>query len=174
MDKVMKQYKEYIIAMVLAGLLTLIWSCDNTGKGDLQEDVTQAYENAINNHQSYVKAQDSLVATLAEWEKEHDVFTDDYQPSDSLEQEHQMLKDDYKRLVSRHQQFILEHEEFVARIESMKAMVNDQTEKLKNGISEVYASIEDYLQKHKKMMQEYEEIEKKHNDFLFGQRVDVH
>lgn len=169
----MKEYKEYIIAIIIAGI-TLIWSCDTTNKESLKEDISQAYENALNNHQSYVIAQDSLVATMAEWEKEHEIFTDDYQPSDTLEQEHQMLKKDYAQLVSSHEQFINDHEEFVARIESMKAEVGDQAEKLKNEIKEVYANIEDYLARHKEMMQRYKEIEEKHNDYLYGQRVDLH
>lgn len=170
----MKEYKEYIIAIITAGILTLIWSCNTTNQEGLQEDISQAYENALNNHQSYVKAQDSLVATMAEWEKEHEIFTDDYQPSDTLEQEHLMLKEDYAQLVSNHEQFIKDHEEFVARIESMKAEVGEQAEKLKNEIKDVYASIEDYLTRHKEMMRQYEEIEQKHNDFLYGQRVDLH
>lgn len=171
----MKHYREYIIAILLAGMLTLIWSCDNTrDKEELSEDISQAYENALNNHQSYVKAQDSLEASMAEWEKEHDVFTDDYQPSDSLEEEHQMLKEDYQELVNQHEQFIDEHEQFVARIESMKSEVSEQAEKIKGEISDIYASIEQYLSEHKQMMLEYEEMEKKHDDFLYGQRVDLH
>ncbi|MFW5759506.1 MAG: hypothetical protein ACOCXH_00835 [Cyclobacteriaceae bacterium] len=171
----MKEYKNYIVAIIIAGILTLIWRCNGANKQEeFNENISQAYENAFNKHQSYLKAQDSLTASIEIWEKEHEVFIDDYQPADTLEEEHQMLQEDFKQLVSQHEEFVNEHEEFLARIDSLKREVQEQAEKVEGEDEKVYVKIEEYLQEHKEMMEEYRQIKKKHDDYLYGHRVDLH
>jgi chromosome segregation ATPase len=171
----MKNNTSYIFAIILAIIISLVIGCDNAKtEKELVEDVTEVYEIAINNHQSYLKAQDSLVASVKEWEEEHKIFVDEYQPADSLEKEHKMLEKNHDQLVSRHKQFIEEHEMLVQKIDEMKSMVGVETEKVKGRIQDMFSQIEEYLARHKKMMKEHKQIEKKHEDYLYGQRVDLH
>ena len=160
---------------IISILLMISLGC-NPGDDRKQKlnDIEQAYQNAMNNHQAYVLAQDSLKASLAEWSNEHEVFTDDYQEEDTLEQAHLELQQQHIDLVEKHEEFVAKHARFLEEIRAMQENLSDGSGDSQPGPETVYKNIDQYSEMHKEMMLKHEKMEQKHNQYLMGQRTDLH
>lgn len=171
----MKGYTPYFISIILVLIFTFVQSCsENKNEEKLLNEVEEVYDQAYDNHQTFALAQDTLQASIDEWKEEHEVFTDDYQPSDELEKEHVNLYEDYIKLVKKHDSLLTQHNQFLNRIEQLKEKIDDETAEASNELKKVYVQIDEYVNAHKDFMEQYQIMEEKHNDYLYGQRIDEH
>ena len=171
----MKGYSPYILSGFLVLIFSFVLSCsENNNEKKLSEEVKEVYDQVFNNHQAFSLANDSLQASVVHWKEEHDVFTDDYQPSDTLEYEHIKLYEEFKDLVQTHDSLLNQHSQFLQKIDNLQERIDNETEEVSNELEKVYVQIDEYVKRHTNLMERYKIIEEKHNDYLYGQRIDEH
>ncbi|MGK7394941.1 MAG: hypothetical protein ACNS62_10225 [Candidatus Cyclobacteriaceae bacterium M3_2C_046] len=163
--------KAFIFSIILVVFITVGISCSDNQKEELKQEITATLERAVNEQQAFLRAQDSLKATVTSWKEEHEVFSED---SIELEEKHQALEEEHLELVDEHARLVQNFSQVIQQLEQLLDQSINDPAQVEEQLNQLRADISSSVTEHKDIMALNQELENQHELMLYGQRIDVH
>lgn len=159
--------KEYIPALILALVFTLVYSCsDHRKQKKMDKEIEETYSRIKNVHENLLIVNDAMEAAIEDIRREQEVFSGNRNARyDSLWNAYMIERNERKVLADSVRALL-------AKVEALRSNVDSQP--VEADIKRLNAQTTAYIKKNEKLLQSHSRFERMHDELLHGHLTDVH